>query len=252
MRKMFAVSVVLCLLGTVCLFSAAWAEDASAAPAATPWKGEASLGYTKSSGNTNNAQLATSAKAERATEKNTWTLKAGTFYSSTNKKMDAQKYYGGLRYSFNFGKEKRWYNFYGVEAEHDRFANIDHRVIASTGPGYWFSRTDDFKAQAELGLGVQYTNYRNGNKSETEPVLVPHAYLEKRVFEKARLSEDITLYPSLRNSGEYRMRSETAFTNPLSDAVSLRLSYLIDYSSDPAAGKKKTDTRLVAALVYAF
>jgi len=83
MRKMFAVSVVLCLLGTVCLFSAAWADDASAAPAAAPWKGEASLGYTKSSGNTNNAQLATSAKAERATEKNTWTLKAGTFYSST-------------------------------------------------------------------------------------------------------------------------------------------------------------------------
>ena len=69
--------------------------------------------------------------------------------------MDTQNWYGMLRYAFSFW-ERRWYNFYRLEADHDRFANIDYRIVPSCGIGYWFSDKEDYKAMAELAAQYGY------------------------------------------------------------------------------------------------
>ena len=165
--------------------------------------------------------------------------------------MDAQRWNLMSRYAFSFG-EMKWYNFYKAEANHDRFANIDYRIIPSSGVGYWFSDAEDFKAMAELGLGLEYTNYRDATKDETEAVLIPRGFLQKRLWGQSRISEDLTLYPSLEDMGEYRLHSATVFSNPINDALSLELSLINDYDSDPPANIKKHDMRLISSLVYSF
>ncbi|MFH1239296.1 MAG: DUF481 domain-containing protein, partial [bacterium] len=109
------------------------------------WKKDLSVGYNKSSGNTRQSALSTRLYANRKTEFNEFTLKANTFYSSTNNRMDAQRWFGSSRYAFSFWG-KKWYDFYKFEADHDRFANVDYRMIPSTGIGYWFSDTESWKA----------------------------------------------------------------------------------------------------------
>ncbi|MBL7131101.1 MAG: DUF481 domain-containing protein [Candidatus Omnitrophica bacterium] len=215
------------------------------------WTREVSLGYNKSSGNTQNSQLATKLSIHRKTDDNEFHLQGDTHYSSSNKKMDAQRWNLMSRYAFSFGIRK-WYNFYKLEANHDRFANIDYRVIPSTGVGYWFSDAEDFKAMSELGLGLEYTNYPDQTKDETEPVLIPRAFVEKRIWGQSRISEDLFLYPSLEDTGDYRLHSETVFSNPINDALTLELSLINDYDSDPPTNIKKHDTRLISSLVYSF
>ncbi len=148
--------------------------------------------------------------------------------------------------------DQKWVNFYKVETDHDRFANINYRIIPSLGLGYWFSDTDDWKALTELGIGATYIGYRNSSKNTTEATIIPRAFFDKRLFNETHLTEDITIYPSLKTSGHYRLHSETAFNNPISKQLIFKVSLIDDYNSHPASDKKRNDTQLVTSLNYSF
>ncbi len=226
-------------------------QEAKPAESLPQWEKNISVGYNQTSGNTENSQLSTKLVVHRKTDDDEFHLKGDTFFSSTNKKMDAQTWNGMTRYAYSFW-ERKWYNFYKIESNHDKFANINYRIIPSTGVGYWLADTDDFKAMGEIGIGAEYTNYIDSTKDETEPVLIPRAFLEKKLFKDSRISEDVYLYPSLADAGKYRLHSETVFTNPISEKLSLQISWINDYNSEPSAGTKKTDMKILSSLVYSF
>lgn len=215
------------------------------------WQREASLGYNQSSGNTQNNQFSLTFSANRKTDYDEFIIKANTFYSSSNEKMDAQKWYGMARYAFSSLRNK-WYNFYKIEADHDRFADINYRVIPVGGVGYWLFDNPDLKAMAEVGLGLEYTNFRSTAKNSSEIILAPRVFLEKKFFDSLKVSQDIIMYPYLGEIGEYRLRSETSLVNPINDKLSLKLSLIIDYNSVPSKGTKNSDTRIISGLTYAF
>lgn len=215
------------------------------------WERQISLGYNKSTGNTESSQFSAGFNGNLKNDEDEWTVKGDVCYSSSNKKTDSQKWYGMGRYAYSFWNRK-WYQFYKAEGDHDRFANIDYRIVPSTGMGYWFSDRDEWKAMVECGLGFEHTNYRDFTKDTNELNLVPRAFLEKKIYGNATISQDITLYPSLKEGGEFRMHSETALINPLNDELSLRFSLIDDYDSDPSRGIKKNDMRFISSLIYSF
>ena len=216
------------------------------------WQNDIAVGYSKASGNTQSNQFSLRSKANRKTDQDEFTLRGDVGYSSSNKKMDSQKWYGMSRYAFSFGENKKWYNFYKLELDHDRFANIDYRIIPSIGIGYWFSDEPDWKAMTEVGLGLEHTEFRDDTKDSDEIVLIPRTFFEKKLFGESRLSQDFTLYPSLSNMGELRLHSETKLTNPIDDKLSLSLSLIDDYNTNPPQDTKKNDIQIISALTYSF
>lgn len=216
------------------------------------WSGEADLGADLQRGNKEAAELTAGFAVKRKTDKNEFDVAGHAYYSAEDKKMNAQKYDAMTRYAYSFGRDLKWYNFYKTEADHDRFANIDYRLIPTTGLGYWFYDLDDFKAMAEIGVGVEYTKYREDRDSEAEGILVPRIYLEKRLLGKSKISQDLTVYPSFTESGEYRLKSLTVLSAPLSDQVALKFTLLDEYNSKPGGTAKKNDLRLTSGLSYSF
>ena len=216
------------------------------------WERELALGYNLNRGNTIDEALSSKLFAHRKTDHNELTLKMEGYYSETDRRMTAQRYDGMGRYAFSFGSRMAWYNFYKLEMEHDRFANIDWRLTPSTGLGYWFADEADWKAMAEVGVGWERTNFRDATSNRSDAVLVPRAFVSKTLFGKAVLSEDVTVWPTLSDLGQYRLRSETALTNPLTEALDLRLTFIDEFESDPAGDTKKNDARLISSLVYSF
>ncbi len=216
------------------------------------WLRKVLLGYSQSGGNTQKSQMNLNFTASKKTDHDEWSFKYDAFYSSADKKMDAKKFYGMGRYAFSFGDEMKWYDFYKIEGEQDRFANVDYRVIPSTGVGYWFSDEEDWKLMAECAVGYEYTNYRDNTKSTGEAVLIPRAFLEKKFANNLVVSQDVTLYPSLKDTGDYRLHSETSLTSPISETLSLKFSFIDDFDSNPGGDTKKNDYRLVSGLEYQF
>lgn len=215
------------------------------------WKRNLSFGYSRTGGNTNSSRLSTQVDLNRKTGSDEFTAQGKVSYSSADRKMHTQRWYGMLRYAYSFW-DMKWYNFYKLESDHDRFASIDYRITPSVGIGYWFSDKAPFKAMAELGIGFEHTHFNNNVKDADEAILIPRIFLEKTLFSKSRLSQEVAIYPSLEDSGDYRLRSETAFINPLDDRFSLKVSFIDEYDSNPPPDTKKNDTRLVSSLVYSF
>lgn len=217
------------------------------------WTGKVNGGYALQEGNTQTQNLSGGLAIKRKEEKvNEFDVKAESLYGEVNRQMNVQKYNGMSRFAYSFGDSKKWYNFYKLEGDHNRFANINARFTPSTGIGYWFSDSEDWKLMSEFGGGVTYTDYRTERKNDTELVLIPRLFAEKRLLGQSRISEEVTAYPSLTNRGEYRLRSETIFTNPISEKLRLKITWLNEYNSAPGAGIKKQDSSLVSSLEYLF
>ena len=216
------------------------------------WKREVSLGYNRSDGNTESAKLNLNGAIRYVMPEAEFSSALDLYYAQTKNKMDTQKWTSLTRYYYDFGEGKVWFNSYQLEVKHDFFADLDYRITPSTGLGYWFSKTDDWKAMLEGMIGYEITEYRTEGKDKDEgAVFIAHTFLKKRIMERAFLSEDLSLIPSLEDSS-FRLKSETAFTNPISASVDLTVKFIVDYASDPAPGTKKTDTLFITALKYSF
>jgi putative salt-induced outer membrane protein len=216
------------------------------------WTGDISLGYTKTNGNTEKSTASVSAGAVKKFEHSQFTLKGNMLYSEANNKMDGQKWDALAKYSLDFGKDYRWYDFYQVLVDHDYFADIKYRVTPAAGVGYHIARSEDWTWDADAGFGYRMTRYRTNTKKKDEAATaLAHTFMKKRVFEKAFISEDLTVYPGLKSNAGVLLRSETAFVNPLQANLDLEIKYILDYNSEPA-GKKKTDTMFIAGIKYKF
>ena len=214
------------------------------------WKQEVSFGYTQKTGNTQSSELISNYESIKKADDSELTIKAGVLYSTVNKKMDGQKHNASLRYAPELG-DTDWFAFGKIEAEHDRFAGIDCRYLPSVGAGYWIAREEGWMASGEVGVGHEYVKYTDGTDDDNI-VLIPRFYAEKAVLEKAKVSEELIFYPSLEDAKKYRLRSETRFTNALSEALALRLSFIDEFNTNPLGEAKKNDTQLMLALVWGF
>ena len=102
-----------------------------------------------------------------------------------------------------------------------------------------------------MSAGWEFTHFRDATPNRDGFTLIPRGYGEVLLWGKTKLSEEVFVYPNLSES-EYRIKSETVLTNPLSDRLALRLTLGDEYQSDPGADAEKNDLRLTSSLVYTF
>ncbi|MBP6343769.1 MAG: DUF481 domain-containing protein [Candidatus Omnitrophica bacterium] len=216
------------------------------------WTGSVFAGINQQSGNTKKAAGNLSAAAARKMETSELSLKSNISYSESNRMMDGQKWDALARYALDFGQDYNWYNFYQMYVDHDYFADVDYRITPSVGLGYHIARSEDWTWDADAGLGYRITKHRSTDETDDDPTALLHTFMKKRFFEKSFLSEDLTVYPGFSSDAGVLVRSETAFTNPLTESFDLQLKYIVDLNTEPGVGKKKTDTQFIAGLNYKF
>jgi len=217
------------------------------------WNNNLTAGYTVNRGNTEDQQFAVSVYLHRnRPHVDEITLKGDLYYSSSDKETEAERWNGLGRYAWSFGPSKLWYNFYKLEASRDRFSQINYRLLPAAGVGCWFFDEPKMKLLAEIALGIEYTDYRGESENRTEMVLLPRGHFEKGIFANSKLTQDVIVYPSLSDMGEYRLRSETTFTNPLSDKLAVNFSFVDEYNSDPPEDTKGNDMRFISSFSYSF
>jgi hypothetical protein len=161
-------------------------------------------------------------------------------------------YYGQIRRDVRLKEQSKWFSIYKIEGDHDRFANIDYRLIPSVGIGYWFSEIRKWRARAETAFGYQYTNFRDQTPSEGEQILIPRLFAERVFWRDLKIAEDISFYPTINEFKKYRFRSESSLIQPFTKQLSWRMSFIDDYNHEPTDGARKNDYRLITAIDYVF
>jgi putative salt-induced outer membrane protein len=233
------------LLGPVAALAAEKEEPKS------PWDGKLELGAFFTDGNTDRRGGNLGLTVTHEGEKTKFTGKATATYAEENGERTTNEQFVSLREDYTHWKP--WYVFALLSFERDEFEEIDLRAIFAPGAGRKLADSEDFKLNVELGPTVTYIDYKTeGEDSDTEfeGRLAFHA--ELAVFDSAKLTEDLEVFVNLDDVDQYRIVSETAFTQPLSEAWYFKLSVIDKYNSEPKGDAKRNDIEVRLSLVFDF
>lgn len=216
-----------------------------------PWTGSVSGGVNAREGNTSNRSASGRFDVSRKKGADELFLRGDVYSAASKKKMTALKMLGSVRYDRYFEPDNRgWYGLGRFEADQDRFADINQRLVPAAGPGYAFFNSEDFKIKIETAVGFAQTNFSDITANRFEALLIPRFLFESRIYGRSRFIQEVNVYASLDASDGYRVRSESAVEAPFLDRLKVRLSVIDEFDSHPSAGAKNNDIRVLSSVAY--
>ncbi|MEM8695283.1 MAG: DUF481 domain-containing protein [Pseudomonadota bacterium] len=210
------------------------------------WSGEGEVGFSQSTGNSDNLNLSAGIALSREGLRWRHDFRARADSQRSNGATTREQFLVALQPQYKFGEHL--FTFGLLQYERDRFQNYSARYTASGGLGYRAVDEDDLTLDLSFGPAWRRTEFIGGGADSS---ITGFASLD--------LQWDITDGFALRERASALLESETTtFTSETSlearliGALSGRLTYLVEYESDPPDGRKKTDTLTRATIVYDF
>jgi len=217
------------------------------------WSGSFGVGAQLQRGNTETTDVRVEAKATRKAPREELHLRFYSDYGETEGETDTNKVFGQIKLKV-FQTERR-YIFGVVDMEYDEMESLDLRAQAFGGLGYKFIDKERTQLLGEIGGGLtgEFFDDVTGDEETLEASLYLSGEWTRRLLEKLIFYEGLTLFPSLGDVGEFRLRSESTLISPLGKGWALKLSLIDDYDSDPEAeDAENNDLRFISSVVYTF
>lgn len=210
------------------------------------WKGQGEAGASNTTGNTSETNAALGIHLGR--EGLVWdhAVDMAVDYGRTDGIATRSRYFVG--YNTHYKLDKQLYITGLVSWENNRFAGFNRRFTESVGLGYTIIDNPTLLLAVEGGPALRQTRYVNGT-SESDTAIrlaLRNRWVISPVF---TFTEDLSYYGASHNS---TVISDTGLNAALTGALSARLSYHVQYESNPPVGLKSTDTLTRVTLVYAF
>ena len=248
MRSAFYRFVRICII-IACGLIISYQTDAGILEGA---KGNVSTLFSKSSGNTDKGSMGLNAKIMNVFNSSEILIQGEVLYAESDNKMDRQKWETSIKYVRNSAVRKKWFRSYQILFDHDRFSDVDYRVIPSFGAGYHVSKKKEWICNVDMSFGYEVTNFRSKVESESQVVFIIEGFVQKEILDNASISKGLRIIPGLEDMEDIRVRSEIKFTNPLKDNINLEIKYVMDYDSRPSVGKTSVDKQLMMGIQYKF
>jgi putative salt-induced outer membrane protein YdiY len=233
-----------------------FAAEAAAEPAKTnanPWVASAALGLTLTSGNSDTLLFTANVQAAKKwADRNEISLGADIAYGENDGTKNNETEHGYAQYNRLFSD--RLYAYVRVDALHDGIADIDYRITASPGLGYYFIKNTKHSLRGEIGPG--YVDQRLAGDHNSFATLRLAERYELKLTDRARLWESVEFLPQIDKWSNFIVNAEIGLETDISKHFSM-VTYVQDtYQSEPAKVngdyRKKNDLKLVAGLKYKF
>jgi putative salt-induced outer membrane protein len=133
----------------------------------------------------------------------------------------------------------------------DPFAGLDPRLLAAGGITYKFLKGPEHELAFDVGLTWTKDDLV-GDGSNSYAGALASARYGWNISKTAKLTEDLSFFPSFKDTSNWRVESKTGVQASLSAATALKLTYGARYANRPVAGFGKTDTQTAVSLVINF
>ena len=265
-------SIVTALAGLVALTLAAGAAhaqvapivavpDPKPAPASDPaaftsdatWRFAASVGGTKTSGNSDSTTVNLSGEAVRTTDNSKLNLAVRGLYAEANDNRTGANIAFSSQYDRDLSRD--WFGFGKVDLLRDHPANIHLRQSAYGGLGYHLVRTPDHSWDLSGGVGYtedQYVRPANvGGALREQYGRVEGVISESsthKVTETTSIRQKIGVFPNLKDGGEYRVVFDAGLSVAINSSLSLTAGMTLRHDSNPGVGTKQGDAVYVTGI----
>lgn len=214
------------------------------------WTSHAELGLNGSSGNSVTSAIQTGLEMNRKTDLYTLGIDFNYRQASAQRRNTEDNARLNIDYDRLLGKTK-WTSFGKLGLAYDKFKAFDLRLNMNAGLGYYWLRNDKTNFITRAGLGASREFGAPIDRWTPEAVL--GLSYDRQLSERQKIIAKLDYFPSLRNSGDYRVVSDLAWETLIDNAenLSLRLSVTDRYDSTPQ-GALPNDVYYAALLLYKF
>lgn len=229
------------------LLAAAAALTPSLCLADSPWSGDASAGYIRTTGNTNSTAL--NFKGDLDWKSSPWENQFNALgtYGSSKGTSTTESYLLGDKLSYDLSPKA--YVFGGLGYSNDRFAGVVSRFSESVGYGRHVLKTDRQTLDIDAGVGASQS--RNEGETDYNDQLIG-------VFNLAYLLK-ITPTAQYKQTLHVESGVENTFINPVAELklniignVSATIGYDWRHNTSVPSGSVHTDTITTVNFGYSF
>jgi len=210
------------------------------------WKGEGQVGGFRSTGNTSSFGLSAALKLSREALRWRVNLALAADLQRSNGETIKEQY--GALIEPNYKCGERLFAYGLAQYEHDRFQGFSSRYSLSGGVGYRVIARPNATLDLKIGPALRITDFTAGG-SDTTVAGRGSLDFDWTIAPNLKLTEDASAYIQ---SGNSTFVSTTALDTKLFGGLSTRMSYSLEYESDPPFGRLSTDTISRLTLVYGF
>lgn len=220
------------------------------------WKGKGELGGMRSTGNTDTLGLTGAVSLDR---------RGIDWRHKVTARADLQRSGGRTRREKYFAAYEPRYDVrdglfvYGLaQFERDRFQGFDARYALSGGVGAALVDSDSLDLSIKAGPALRISETTDGLNDSRLAGLLGIDW-DWRITERLKLTQATNAVTetggaaiALIDSRSTTVNVVTALEAKVSDRLSTRFSYAVDYDSSPPAGRSGTDTTSRFSFVYGF
>lgn len=220
------------------------------------WKGRGELGGSRATGNSDYIGLTAALNLTRQGIDWKHQLRARADYQEDRGVTSREKYLAAYEPHYQMSSDLFAYGL--MQYESDRFQGFDGRYALSTGVGYQAIKRPDLNLSLKAGPALRRTDYTSG-EVDTRLAGLLGLDFDWTVTDGLKLTQDSNLVTetgaaatAFIDGRNTTVALVTGLEARITGKLSTRLSYAVDYQSDPSAGKLSTDTLSRVTFVYGF
>lgn len=220
------------------------------------WKGRGEIGGFRSTGNSSNIGFTGRLDLKRQGIDWTHQLRANADYQRSAGVTSREKYLASYEPRYQVGTDLFAYGL--GQFESDRFQGFDSRYALSAGVGYQAVKRSDLNLAVKAGPALRHTEFTSG-ENDTRLAGLLGLDFDWTIVDGLKFTQDTNLVAEtggaatvIFDSRNTTLALVTGLEARLTGKLSTRLSYSLDYQSEPQPGKTGTDTLSRVTFVYGF
>lgn len=220
------------------------------------WSGQGQVGAFHTSGNSSNTGVTLSLALNRAGIDWTHRLRATADYQRSNGRTSREQLL--VAYEPRYQIRKDLFGYALAQYESDRFQGFDSRYSVSGGLGYKLIDSKAAQLSVKAGPSWRRVDYLDGTSDNAFGALAGMDF-DWQLANRLKFTQDANLVADTGGSAAIFVDSTstsvlltTGLEAKVSDSLSTRVSYSVDYDSNPPTGAVSTDTQSRFTLVYGF
>ena len=220
------------------------------------WSGEGSLGGFLSSGNTDSTGVTAALKLNREGIEWTHAIRLRADYQRQNGSTTREQWLAAYEPRWQFDDDIFAYGL--AQYERDRIQGFSGRYAVSGGLGYRLVNSKRLKLSVKAGPAYRVTEFTDGTSVDGLAGLAGLDF-DWQVLDRLKLTQDVEAVADtggaatvIIDGSNTTINLTTGLDFRITDRLRSRISYQLEYDSNPAAGAVSTDTHTRASLVYGF
>lgn len=223
------------------------------------WRHLLTAGLNVNSGNTRTSALNLSLDSVLATDSSKWSATSQVLYATNAGQTTGERASVSTQYNGDLEPWRSSFAFVQAAGVHDRPANIQERLAATTGLGTHLMRQEAQFWDVWAGVAISQDQYVrevdvNGTlrSRSTDSGLVLAEESSLRLSPSTTLRQKLVLLPSLRLSGLVRTEFDGQLAVAVNERMNLSTGLRLRHTTRPPTGLRRLDTALVTGLSVRF